>query len=247
MVEVLSTGNPSSMAGGYGVRKRIAALAEHFQLKGAVVLDAGCGDGCYSHELEARGARVFGVDQMRDFLIRARSTGLPVARGDLERLPFADSTFDMVFTNEVIEHTPDDAAALAEFFRVTREGGMVVIYAPNRYFPMETHGFSLGKHNFRFIPLFNYLPGFVRDRLYKKARCYTTGSLTGLVRTSSKGVRVRRTGYVYPSLDGLSRKAGALASVLRKVIKVLEMTPLRVFGISVFVVAEKLPHARAAR
>lgn len=247
MVEVLSTGNPSSVAGGYGVRKRIAGVLESRSLEGAVVLDAGCGDGCYAREMEAHGARVFGVDQMRDFLLRARDSGIPVLRGDLEGLPFADSTFDLVFTNEVIEHTRDDSKALAEFFRVTREGGMVAIYAPNRYFPMETHGFSIGGLNIRFIPLLNYLPSFVRNRIYGRARCYTTAGLAGLVEKSCASARVVRAGYVYPSLDGLHSRAGLLATALRRVINILERTPLRVFGISVFVVAEKLPKGREQR
>ena len=61
--------------------------------------------------------------------------------------------------NEVIEHVQNDAATLAEALRVTGPGGHVAIFAPNRFYPFETHGVYLGKRFiFGNIPFVNWLP-----------------------------------------------------------------------------------------
>lgn len=51
--------------------------------------------------------------------------------GDAVRLPFPNACFDAVTLFDVLEHIPDDAAAAAEAFRVTRPNGVVLISAPN--------------------------------------------------------------------------------------------------------------------
>lgn len=54
------------------------------------------------------------------------------ARADLTRLPFADGAFDALICSHVLEHIPDDAAAMAELRRVLRPGGWGVIDSPLR-------------------------------------------------------------------------------------------------------------------
>ena len=46
-------------------------------------------------------------------------------------LPFQNETFDVVCSNELIEHVPDVETALAEMIRVTRKGGRIIICGPN--------------------------------------------------------------------------------------------------------------------
>ncbi len=76
-----------------------------------------------------------------------------------EALPYPDDHFDLVFSNEVIEHVDDDRATAAEMVRVTRPGGIIVAFAPNRLYPFETHGAYFGKrYVFGNIPLINWLP-----------------------------------------------------------------------------------------
>ena len=55
-------------------------------------------------------------------------------RGDALRLPFADGTFNFVLCNSVIEHLPDDKAALKEMGRVLKRGGRLVLSTPSVYF-----------------------------------------------------------------------------------------------------------------
>ena len=95
-------------------------------------------------------------------------------RAASETLPFRDGAFDVVVLNEVIEHVHDDAATVREALRVTRPGGHIVIYAPNRLYPFETHGIYLrSKFIFGNIPLINWLPDPLRNKLVPHARAYT--------------------------------------------------------------------------
>jgi len=96
--------------------------------------------------------------------------GCSYSRGDARELPFADDSFDYVFSNAVIEHVggPDDARRmLAESRRVARKGAFHT--TPNRWFPIETH---------TQLPLVHWLPrpqqNWAMDRLGHPAwRHYT--------------------------------------------------------------------------
>lgn len=71
----------------------------------------------------------------------ARSAGASYVGGDIDRrfgperldvtaLEFAESTFDLVMCNHVLEHVPDDRQALAEIFRVLKPGGWASLQVP---------------------------------------------------------------------------------------------------------------------
>jgi SAM-dependent methyltransferase len=114
-----------------GRRLVLRAELERLPLEpGARLLDAGCGSGRTLDEL-ARYGRVSGVDLSPDAVETARKRGhddVQVAR--VEELPFADGTFDVVTCLDVVEHTPDDRATLAELRRVTRPGGLLLVTVP---------------------------------------------------------------------------------------------------------------------
>src|SRR5215472_3336162 len=62
--------------------------------------------------------------------------GPPLARlvqGDAQRLPFADSSFDIVVSCETIEHVPLVQAAISEMYRITRPGGKLFLTTPNYF------------------------------------------------------------------------------------------------------------------
>ena len=106
---------------------------------GQRVLDAGCGDGMLSFALAARGAHVTGLDADERMLaagaIRARAAGAAVsfARGTIERLPFADASFDVVAAVTVLCFIRERGRALAEFRRVLAPGGRLVVGELNRW------------------------------------------------------------------------------------------------------------------
>jgi SAM-dependent methyltransferase len=92
-------------------------------------LDAACGTGRYSEHLAARGHQVVGVDSSPEMLDRAR---VRVPRGefllgDLHRLPLPDDAVDLVVSSLALAHVPELAPVMAEFARVLRPGGHLVI------------------------------------------------------------------------------------------------------------------------
>ena len=116
----------------YRGRRRVlrAALDRIVLQPGARLLDAGCGSGRTLDEL-ARYGRVAGVDANPGAVELARRRGhrdVGIAR--VEELPFRAESFDVVTCLDVVEHTPDDRATLAELRRVTREGGVLLVTVP---------------------------------------------------------------------------------------------------------------------
>lgn len=108
-----------------------AALDALEPLDGLSHLDAGCGAGLALQLSAERGATVTGLDASAGLLAFAR-TRLPDADlhvGDIEALPFADASFDVVTAFNAIQYAVDPARAVAELARVSRPGGRVAIGA----------------------------------------------------------------------------------------------------------------------
>jgi SAM-dependent methyltransferase len=97
---------------------------------GARVLDAGCGSGRNMVELARFGA-VTGIELSPTSvaLARARDVGQVIAGSVLE-MPFADDSFELAVTLDVIEHLDDDLAALRELRRVVAPGGALLVAVP---------------------------------------------------------------------------------------------------------------------
>ena len=148
-----------------------------------------------------------------------------------ERLPFQAASLDVVVLNEVIEHVQDDAATMREVSRVLAPGGVAVIYAPNRLYPFETHGIYVGKrYVFGNIPLVNWLPRFIRDRLVPHARAYSAGDIERVA--TQQGLRMVHHSYVYPGFDNIAARIPRLARFLRWSCYRAEDSALQRFGLS---------------
>ena len=93
------------------------------------VLDAACGTGRHAEWLAARGHDLIGVDVSPAMLARARAKipGGRFEQGDLSALPQPDASVDAVLCTLALVHLADLRPALAEFARVVRPGGRVVI------------------------------------------------------------------------------------------------------------------------
>jgi len=152
-----------------------------------------------------------------------------------EALPYPDDHFDLVFSNEVIEHVDDDRATAAEMVRVTRPGGTIVAFAPNRLYPFETHGAYFGeRYVFGNVPLVNWLPDPLRDRLAPHVRAYTTRGIERLF--VGQPVRLVHHRVIYPGFDNISARFPRLGCALRRLLYLAERTPLHRFGLSHFLV-----------
>lgn len=106
---------------------------------GTRYLDAGCGSGMVAAMAAARGALVSGVDAADAMLAiaRTRAPGGDFRRGDLEELPFADASFDVVTCFNSLQYAGNPVAALREARRVTKPSGAIVIMTFGRPEGME--------------------------------------------------------------------------------------------------------------
>ncbi|AZH24450.1 methyltransferase domain-containing protein [Haloplanus aerogenes] len=100
------------------------------------VLDVGCGTGFGTEGLLQYTDDVHGLDQSIHQMEKAfekfgRTDRVNFYRGDAERLPFADDSFDAVWSSGSIEYWPNPVDALAEFRRVVKPGGSVLVVGPN--------------------------------------------------------------------------------------------------------------------
>ncbi|WP_049969264.1 methyltransferase domain-containing protein [Haladaptatus cibarius] len=100
------------------------------------VLDVGCGTGFGTEGLLEHTDNVYGLDQSVHQLEKAwakigKYDPVSFYRGDAERLPFKNDSFDVVWSSGSIEYWPDPVEALRDIRRVTKPGGQVLIVGPN--------------------------------------------------------------------------------------------------------------------
>ena len=103
---------------------------------GATVLDFGCGDGAMVAQYRSAGYDAYGCD-----IVLERETEFLRLIGSPYRLPFQSSTFDFVFSDQVLEHVNDHAAALSEISRVLKRGGRTLHIFPSKFCVVEPHTF----------------------------------------------------------------------------------------------------------
>jgi arsenite methyltransferase len=124
-----------------GAAESFAGVANPFSLgrleRGEHVADLGCGAGTdtlIAAQMVGPNGRVTGVDMTPEMLAKAQAAAdeLGVANvefleAEIERLPFADESLDVVISNGVIDLVPDKDAVFAEIFRVLKPGGRIQV------------------------------------------------------------------------------------------------------------------------
>ena len=104
------------------------------------LLDCGCGPGSMTCDFAriVTSGHVIGIDREESQIDRARSRAagqqldnIAFEVGSIYELPFAEASFDMVFTHAVFEHLASPAAAMAELHRVLAPGGLVALRSPD--------------------------------------------------------------------------------------------------------------------
>lgn len=101
---------------------------------GGKILDLGCDDGSWTEKVakSAQADQTFGLEIVPAAAEKARQKGIQVSIGNLmDRLPYADNTFDLVHSNQVIEHVADIDHFAREAVRVLKPGGRLVVSTEN--------------------------------------------------------------------------------------------------------------------
>ena len=118
----------------YQNERHLPKCIDALSVEGKQVLEIGLGEGADSERLIRNGARWSGVDLTAESIerVRTRLTLRNLAYDELRQgsvlaLPFADDSFDMVFSHGVLHHVPDIKQAQQEIHRVLRPGGELVI------------------------------------------------------------------------------------------------------------------------
>ncbi len=222
-----------------GQERRLQMMARWAQLSDARVLVAGCGIGMYARKIrQLYTSRVDGFDIEFDRARSARAAGIPALTAAGEHIPFAAGSFDTVLSHEVLEHVVDDRRALQEMLRVTRVGGRILLFCPNRWYPFETHGhYWRGTYHFGNTPLINYLPSALRDRLAPHVRAYTARDIRRLL-ADDRALVVHHQ-RIFGGYDNIIARLGSPARLLREFLQRCEGTPLDFWALSHFVVVQK--------
>ena len=128
----IKTGNEANLGLGCGNPVAMSKIKE-----GDVVLDLGCGAGfdCFlASEKVGEKGRVIGVDMTEEMIKKAKENAknrgiknVKFILAEIENLPLADNSVDIIITNCVINLTPDKAKAFSEAYRVLRPGGKIYL------------------------------------------------------------------------------------------------------------------------
>lgn len=208
------------------------------------ILDMGCGPGGNISLLSQFG-RVTGLDVSEEALKFARSYSFfKLVLADAKKLPFTDSSYDLVTSLDVFEHLEDDQKAFREVWRVLRQGGVLLTTVPAHPWLWSPHDEALF-HKRR----------YTRSELLK--RISEAGfTILGCSNFVSLGVPIN---FLRKTRDGILRKVFPEKNRVvenydiefPKVINSLLLSFLRLerfiirfislpFGTSIFVVAKKL-------
>lgn len=221
-----------------GQERRLGLIREHVPLEGRRLLDVGCGIGTYVTRFREFSDGVFGID-IDGEKVRIAASRLPnICQAEAEALPFRDATFDVILLHEVLEHVHNDELTVREAVRCLRPRGDVVIFAPNRLYPFETHGFFLGKRFvFQLLPIINYMPDPIRNIFCRHVRVYTRRGIKKLF--TGLDVEFRVCTHIFPGFDNIAARQPRVGRALQSLTDLAERTQLRSFGISHFIVARK--------
>jgi SAM-dependent methyltransferase len=120
-----------------------SAIGNPIRSESATILDFGCGNGAAVVEERANGLNVLGCDMSssldtapKDLIERGVLRAIDVSN---YRIPFENDEFDMVVSNQVLEHVQNYEEAFREIRRVLKPGGISIHIFPSRYTPVEPH------------------------------------------------------------------------------------------------------------
>jgi len=222
-----------------GQERRLAMIRKYGadSVRGKLLVN-GCGVGEYLVRLAHKAELAVGLDIEFPRLFEAKKKNEHLVCAAGEHLPFRSGQFTAVLSNEVIEHVEDDRMAIEESARSLEEGGLLILFCPNRGYPFETHGvYWHGKYHFGNKLFVNYLPRSLRNRLAPHVRVYTRGDLKKLFH--GLPFKIERMETIFGAYDNIIEKQPLLGKMLRAVLYLFEKTHINRLGLSHFWVLRK--------
>ncbi len=111
------------------------------------ILEAGCGYASNSRILNKDlKFDVYCMDLSKEVVEKVKSEVKNTYLGDIQKMPFKDNTFDIVFSSGVIEHFKDDSNAVNELYRVTKRNGIIMTFVPGRFSLWQVYKLIKGKN-----------------------------------------------------------------------------------------------------
>jgi ubiquinone/menaquinone biosynthesis C-methylase UbiE len=230
------------------VKKRLNYILGSITIdKNQIFLDIGTGFGTYIYHSSNHAKLYVGIDINGENLRKAikKKENVELITMSAENLAFRDNTFDAVLMIEVLEHVLDDEKAISDIYRILKPGGKLIITAPNKLFPFETHGFRIGSKGYGTkglgFPVLPYLPEILRKYM-ANARVYTPWHLKRML--VEEGFSINDVGFLSPGLDQLRinfPKLGRSIEHFQRLIDIIEKVPiLNAFLTTIIVCAEKV-------
>lgn len=155
-------------------KTRIKYLSRHLEKTNPKkILELGCGEGSLAYEIKVIiDAQVYGLDISSSSIKLAKKKGIIARKADINKgIPFKDNTFDLVFSNQVIEHIYNTDIFLKESIRVLKKGGYFIVITPNISFWLNRLVFPFGIYPiFLEVSLYNKTPGmgFLKKFMFEK-------------------------------------------------------------------------------
>ena len=155
-------------------KMRINYLESHLRkINPKKILELGCGEGSLTYEIKViTDAQVYGLDISSSSIKLAKKKGIIARKADLNKgIPFKDNVFDLVFSNQVIEHIYNTDVFLKESFRVLKKGGYFIVITPNISFWLNRLIFPFGIYPIFFeVSLYNKTlgAGFLKKFMFEK-------------------------------------------------------------------------------
>ncbi|MCD4720406.1 MAG: class I SAM-dependent methyltransferase [Desulfobacula sp.] len=224
-------------AKGYrNISSRLGIINKIVPIHGDKLLDIGCGNGAYTMHMASSFKSVEAIDiepdRLKIFRQENKLDNINIYNMSADEMDFNDETFDAITAIEVVEHVNNLASVLNEVHRVLKKGGWFALTTPNRFWPLEQHGYKIGH---RWFPGWT-APGLVwypplHNRL-SNAMAFTIKQLKQY--THEAGFTNIGHSYMFPPLDSL-----ADGHFLHRFTKKIEQTPFRFFAQTLILVAAK--------
>lgn len=200
-----------------GRRQLVRNLVQKYAPQAPCMLDAGCGTGGTMDYLQDLG-EITGVDFAAEALKFCKERGHEsLGRCQIEALPFASSTFDVVVCCDILEHLDDDIAGLNETLRVLKPGGVAIYTLPAYQWLWSEHDEALShRRRYSARDFLNRLKG-VNIKLLKISYAVTAVFPIVLAVRVLNRLRLHKMGKPHTQLMSLPKWANIL------LIKVLNM------------------------